>query len=95
MGIYVSVSAPGFPVTRLLNTDGMEKRFMYLTLYALEVSVTARLFGFSYPNEPRLSWNKLKSIDSGIWAILVLVTSSAVNMLPVKVGMGIFFQLLE
>lgn len=66
---------------------------MYLTIYALEIGVTGRLFGFSYENEPRLSWNALKSIDSGIWAILALVTSSAVNMLPVKVG--ILLRLLE
>jgi amino acid permease len=80
-----------FPSSRYRYTNRMEKRFMYLTIYAEEVSVTARLFGFNYENEPRLSWNTIKGVDSGIWALLALVTSFAVNLLPVKVGFFLQF----
>jgi amino acid permease len=67
-------------------TDGTEKRFMYLVIYAEEVGVTARLFGFDYKGEPRLSWNSTKGVNSGIWALLTIITSFGVNVLPVRVG---------
>jgi len=78
---------------RYQYTNEMEKRFMYLTIYADEIGVTARLFRFDYGNEPRLNWTKINGVDSIIWAALTLVTSSAVNLLPVRVRT--FFQLLR
>ncbi|KAI9767628.1 MAG: hypothetical protein M1839_004459 [Geoglossum umbratile] len=65
------------------GTLGYMFLFMYLTIYAEEIAVTARLFGFDYKNEPRLNWRKTKGVDSGIWAALALVTSCVVNLLPV------------
>ena len=63
---------------------------MYLTTYAQEIGVTARLFDFDYM--PGLRWDSVKGVSPAIWAVLTLITSSAVNMLPVKAS--VFFQLL-
>jgi amino acid permease len=65
---------------------------MYLTIYAQEICVTARLFNFVYDDMSRLSWNRINGVSPAIWAISTLVTSCAVNLLPVKVG--VFFPLL-
>lgn len=81
--VVLDITSPGYK-----HTDGTE-RFMYLTTYAQEISVTARLFDFDYG--PGLSWDSIKGVSPAIWAILTLITSSAVNMLPVKVR--VFFQL--
>jgi hypothetical protein len=59
---------------------------MYLVIYAEEIGVTARLFKFKYKDEPRLNWSGTGKIAPGIWATLALVTSFALNILPVKVG---------
>ncbi|OCL00522.1 uncharacterized protein K441DRAFT_103851 [Cenococcum geophilum 1.58] len=70
--------------TTLGGTLGYMFWFMYLVIYAEEVSVTARLFGFDYKGEPRLSWNRTKGVNSGIWALLTIITSCGVNVLPVR-----------
>jgi hypothetical protein len=66
---------------------------MYLTIYADEIGVTARLFHFDYGNEkePRLLWKNMNKVQPGIFALLTLLTTFAVNLLPVRVC--VFFQL--